>query len=165
MSATKPEQDAPRPIQINVHGNMNIAQHDVTNILSSVEIHFPQDGGMPIANISRATEQALSNPLLQQQSIVPDMAEVQELFTAAGMILWGKLQAAGIIDLAYQPKTGWAKAAIIANVMSQQLYHKTNWKPFEALWNHKNLRNNFSTAWSSDAGSADYAAEIRALLE
>ena len=70
------------------------------------------------------------------------------LATPEAMILWQKAMAAGWVDNHYQPKLSLTKSAILASEMAIRLDIKDRWKYFEILWNRKNMRSDYNTAYS-----------------
>ena len=70
------------------------------------------------------------------------------LATTEAMILWQKAMAAGWVDNHYQPKLSLTKSAILASEMAIRLDIKDRWKYFEILWNRKNMRSDYNTAYS-----------------
>lgn len=70
------------------------------------------------------------------------------LATPEAMILWQKAIAAGWVDECFQPKLSLTKSAILASEMAIRLDIKDRWKYFEILWNRKNMRSDYNTAYS-----------------
>lgn len=68
------------------------------------------------------------------------------LFTPEAMVLWGKLQKAGLVDKDLQPMVSMRKASIIAAIMGELLDITPLWAPFEELWKMKSLNNSYSQA-------------------
>ena len=65
----------------------------------------------------------------------------KELCTPAAMALWLKAKKAGYVDKNQQPKDlSRAQCAVLADIIGEKLKLKYRWKPFEILWNIKNLR-------------------------
>ena len=56
--------------------------------------------------------------------------------------------AEGRVDNHYQPKLSLTKSAILASEMAIRLDIKDRWKYFEILWNRKNMRSDYNTAYS-----------------
>ena len=81
--------------------------------------------------------------------------------------LWKELQDAGSVDSDYKPiitrRNSHNKFAIIASIMGGMLDMAVLWKPFEKLWEIKNLTNKYSQAQLSSYYS-DFSKEITALL-
>lgn len=72
-----------------------------------------------------------------------------ELSTDAAMILWQKVQEAGFVDENYQPLISRSQAAMLADAISVKLNIINNkWKLFEALWDRKNMYNDYYHALS-----------------
>lgn len=72
--------------------------------------------------------------------------EPAALFTPEAMELWRKLQEADLVDEDFQPKMSMRKASIVASLMGSRLGLVPLWKPFEELWEVKELSNTFSHA-------------------
>lgn len=64
-----------------------------------------------------------------------------ELASPTAMKYWQRLQEAGFVDAGYQPTAGVSRreAAYIADEFAHRLGLKACWKPFERLWDKKNL--------------------------
>ena len=68
------------------------------------------------------------------------------LATDKAMTLWRKAQEAGYVDANYQPLISRTQAALLADAMAERLGIKEKWKVFEALWNRKNMRGDYTRA-------------------
>lgn len=100
----------------------------------------------------------------QQRSTPP--AHVQQecpvlpakLSTPEAMQLWQLLQQAGLIDEYYQPiNLSRTDVALLAYEMTMRLSDENEiltggieWKPFETLWNRKNLKADYNRAMKQD---------------
>lgn len=104
---------------------------------------------------------------MSEEQDIRDSEELSELFTPEAMTLWRKLQDAGYVDSDYKPiitrRNSHNKFAIIASIMGGILDMAVLWKPFEKLWEIKNLTNKYSQAQLSSYYS-DFSKEITALL-
>ncbi len=94
-----------------------------------------------------------------------DETGVNILKQPAAMVLWGKLQKAGIIDKDLKPtgKVTYTQLAIIVELVCASLQIKTTWKPFEELWGIKNLRTYYSRISFSDDFN-DFRKKVKDLL-
>ena len=65
----------------------------------------------------------------------------KELSTPTALELWTKLETTGFVDKKQQPvNLSRAQCAILADIIGEKRNLKYRWKPFEILWNIKNLR-------------------------
>jgi hypothetical protein len=94
-----------------------------------------------------------THPVLQE---CPDLPA--KLSTPEAMQLWQLLQQAGLIDKYYQP-VGLSRTdvALLAYEMTMRLSDENEiltggieWKPFEMLWNRKNLKADYQHAMKQD---------------
>lgn len=75
------------------------------------------------------------------------------LSTPAARALLQKVQAAGLLDEAFQPVGSNREAAIIADEISTKLGLSQQWAPFEELWGISNLRqSNYNANGTSKGG-------------
>lgn len=90
----------------------------------------------------------------------------QELSTEKAIDLLTKLQKEGYLDDNFQKAThlSWAIASIIANEVCQVLGMPGNWKPFELLWQHTGLRNNYDGALNTNKQAIDIARQIHQII-
>ena len=65
---------------------------------------------------------------------IPDV-----LATPEAMVLWRKAQKAGYVDEQFQPLISKPLSAVLAAEMARRLDIRDRWKPFELLWNRKNM--------------------------
>ena len=65
---------------------------------------------------------------------IPDV-----LATPEAMRLWRKAQKAGYVDEQFQPLISKPLSAVLAAEMARRLDIRDRWKPFELLWNRKNM--------------------------
>ncbi|MBP5381182.1 MAG: hypothetical protein J6Y39_05585 [Bacteroidaceae bacterium] len=61
------------------------------------------------------------------------------LATPEAMRLWRKAQKAGYVDEQFQPLISKPLSAVLAAEMARRLDIRDRWKPFELLWNRKNM--------------------------
>ena len=59
------------------------------------------------------------------------------------MRLWKKAQKAGYVDEHFQPLISKPLSAVLAAEMARRLNIRDRWKPFELLWNRKNMFKDF----------------------
>ena len=85
------------------------------------------------------------------------------LATPEAKELLEKARKAGYLDDRYQPKLSLTKSSILASVISFKLKLKDRWKPFEILWNRKNMRSNHNTAMSQQFHN-DFENEVLSVL-
>ena len=83
----------------------------------------------------------------RQQNCLPE-----KLNTKEAHVLWGKLQAANLIDDHYQPLVSTARAAMIANAMGRRLNInvRNRWKDFKLIWGYRYMSNDMLRAQKSD---------------
>ena len=79
------------------------------------------------------------------------------------MVLWRKAQQAGYVDEHYQPLLSRTQAALLADAMAERLGIKEKWKVFEALWNRKNMRSDYTRAMNQ-LQSLDFQDELKRLF-
>ena len=65
------------------------------------------------------------------------------LATPEAMRLWRKAQKAGYVDEHFQPLISKPLSAVLAAEMARRLNIRDRWKPFELLWNRKNMFKDF----------------------
>ena len=70
----------------------------------------------------------------------------ETLSSEAAMVLWRKVQEAGLVDAYFQPKISRTQAALLADAMAERLGIRKKWKVFEALWQRKNMRSDYNEA-------------------
>ena len=94
-----------------------------------------------------------------------DDKEMNILKQPAAMVLWGKLQKAGIIDKNLMPtgKVTYTQLAIIVELVCASLQIKTTWKPFEELWGIKNLRTYYNKITYTDSFE-DFRKDMKELF-
>ena len=79
----------------------------------------------------------------------PRGGELPEVLATDGaMALWRKAQQAGYVDDHYQPLLSRTQSALLADAMAERLGIKEKWKVFEALWNRKHMRSDYTRAMS-----------------
>ena len=103
----------------------------------------------------------------QKTDAVPSSTRGRELpdvlCTEKAMVLWQKAQAAGYVDEYYQPLISRSQAALLADVMARHLGIKKKWKVFEALWNRKYMRSDYSLALTQQQ-SLGFQDELKSLF-
>ena len=94
-----------------------------------------------------------------------DDTETYILRQPAAMVLWGKLQNAGYINEKLKPtgKASRTQLAIVVELFCDSLNLKTTWKPFEVLWDMKNLRTYYSKITFTD-NFDDFRKNMKELL-
>ena len=85
------------------------------------------------------------------------------LATPEAMRLWKKAQRAGYVDEHFQPLLSKKLSAVLAAAMARRLDIRDRWKPFELLWNRKNLYNDFYAAQQLK-GYSDFDKKLRELF-
>lgn len=95
-----------------------------------------------------------------------------KLSTAKAMLLWCRLQQAGIIDEHYQPvNLSRTQSAVLADEMLALLSSENElllgiddkWTPFETLWHRKNMRSDHYRSTTQKKAS-DFRSDIHKLL-
>ena len=81
------------------------------------------------------------SPRVGRETMLPE-----QLSSEAAMVLWQKVQEAGLVDADFQPKISRTQAALLANAMAERLGIRKKWKVFEALWQRKNMRSDYNEA-------------------
>ena len=76
--------------------------------------------------------------LVEERCVIP-----AELATPETMRLWKKAQKAGYVDEHFQPLISKPLSAVLAAEMARRLNIRDRWKPFELLWNRKNMFKDF----------------------
>ena len=87
-----------------------------------------------------------------------------ELSTPMAMELWRKAQQAGYVDDNFQPLISRTLSALMADYMAYMLGLKDKWKPFEILWNRRNMARDFASAYNQKQ-SLDFQEELRKTFE
>ena len=87
----------------------------------------------------------------------------EALSTEEAMALWKKVQRAGYVDADYQPLISRTLSALLADAMAERLGIREKWKVFEALWNRKNMRSDYTRAMNQ-LQSLDFQDELKRLF-
>ena len=90
--------------------------------------------------------------------LLPDALNTEE-----AKLLLKKVQDAGYLDANYQPIVSRTQAAVLAYEIAKKLGIRNKWKPFEYLWNRKNIRSDYNKALSQQQFS-DFIDELKALF-
>ena len=88
-----------------------------------------------------------------------------KLSTDKAMLMWHRLQQAGLVDDHYQP-VGLSRTdlAILAFDISEFLGIREKWKIFETLWGKKNLRTDYNSALFQPK-SMDFRDRLKQILK
>lgn len=101
-----------------------------------------------------------------------DIVLPPKLSTPKAMVLWHRLQQAGIIDECYQP-VGLTRTekAVLAEEMTERLGDENDillgireWKPFETLWNTNNMKTDLQRA-RNQIKTSEFRDKIRPILD
>ena len=76
------------------------------------------------------------------------------------MELWRKAQQAGYVDDNFQPLISRTLSALMADYMAYMLGLKDKWKPFEILWDRRNMASDFALAYSQKQ-SLDFQVKLK----
>ena len=87
----------------------------------------------------------IQNPI-QFSQICNSAEQPEALATPEAMALWQKAQKAGYVDEHFQPLISKTLSAVLAAEMARRLNIRDRWKPFELLWNRKNMYKDFYAA-------------------
>ena len=88
-----------------------------------------------------------------------------KLRTDRAMLMWQRLQQAGLIDDHYQPvNLSRTDLAILAFDISEFLGLREKWKIFETLWGKKNLRSDYNSALFQPK-SMDFRDRLKLILK
>ena len=87
----------------------------------------------------------------------------EKLSSPEAMALWQRVQEAGYVDARYQPLISRTQAALLADAMAERLGIREKWKVFEAFWDRKNMRGDYSRAMSQRQ-SLDLQDQLKQLL-
>ena len=85
------------------------------------------------------------------------------LSTEEAMALWEKVQKAGYVDANFQPLISRTQSALLADAMAERLGIREKWKVFEALWNRKNMRGDYTRAMNQ-LQSLEFQDELKRLF-
>lgn len=95
------------------------------------------------------TESSLISPISNKKAkqAPGDGSLPPKLSTEKAMLMWQRLQQAGMIDDHYQPVgLSRTESAWLADYMATQLKISNKWKTFEELWHRKSMRSDYNDA-------------------
>lgn len=124
------------------NGGPAVARQEVGNVASSLK-YYPDCSEAYLEAMAMIKEAENVNKPMKIGILSP------KLSTPKAMLMWRRLQQAGLIDDCYQPiKLTRAKMAVIADEMMYRLISDNEkllgvsdrWTHFETLWGKKNLR-------------------------
>lgn len=129
----------------NYYGNIGVK----IDHAESVSIQIDKDGNVKIENAETVIPSAC-NAIPPVSSDSPGLNLFpKELQTDDAKALLAKFQNAGLLDELYQPvDLSTYEQAVLAREISNKLWNKNSWKPFEILWNTKNLVSKYDRAMS-----------------
>lgn len=81
---------------------------------------------------------------VDHQQLPPEESDVPEVLAESE--LWHKVQQAGLVDANGQPTVSRPEAALIADMLAEELAIVNKWKFFEQLWHRNNMRCDYNTA-------------------
>jgi hypothetical protein len=96
-------------------------------------LHLPEDEPDPAP--------VCGHPAPEMGGKLPDV-----LATSEAMKLWKKAQKAGYVDEHFLPLISKTLSAVLAAEMARRLNIRDRWKPFELIWNRKNMFNDYYAA-------------------
>ena len=94
--------------------------------------------GQSLGSAASLVEERCVNSPVEERCVIP-----AELATPETMRLWKKAQKAGYVDEHFQPLISKPLSAVLAAEMARRLNIRDRWKPFELLWNRKNMFKDF----------------------
>ena len=94
--------------------------------------------GQALGSAASLVEERCVNSPVEERCVIP-----AELATPETMRLWKKAQKAGYVDEHFQPLISKPLSAVLAAEMARRLNIRDRWKPFELLWNRKNMFKDF----------------------
>lgn len=169
-------------------GGPALARQHVESLASSMSFYPDcrdayRDAMAKISQIEKAEQQRQEEHRLQQQQelIIQLIGAVKphkgsdpscefgvlpaKLFTGKAMLMWQRLQQAGLIDDHYQPvNLSRTDLAILAFDISTFLGLREKWKIFERLWGKKNLRSDYNSALFQPK-SMDFRDRLKLILK
>lgn len=95
------------------------------------------------------------------QSVFP-----KELQSDRAQAMLTAFRDAGYLDHSFQKndKHSWAELSIIAIVMGTTLNLNPVWRPFELLWHHPRLRNNYDGALNTNSNLPELTQSFQSLI-
>ena len=165
-------------------GGPALARQHVESLASSMSFYPDcteayRDAMAKISQIEKAEQQRQEER--QQQLIIQLIGAVKphkgsdpscefgvlpaKLSTGKAMLMWQRLQQAGLIDDHYQPvNLSRTDLAILAFDISEFLGLREKWKIFETLWGKKNLRSDYNSALYQQK-SIDFRDRLKLILK
>ena len=169
-------------------GGPALARQHVESLASSMSFYPDcrdayRDAMAKISQIEKAEQQRQEEHRLQQQQelIIQLIGAAKphkgsdpscefgvlpaKLSTGKAMLMWQRLQQAGLIDDHYQPvNLSRTDLAILAFDISTFLGIREKWKIFETLWGKKNLRSDYNCALFQQK-SMDFRDRLKLILK
>jgi hypothetical protein len=133
-------------------------QADFINHGSKIEIVYVASGGQHVETQIIAYPHPLPKGREKGSGNLPEV-----LATNEAMALWKKVEKAGYVDADYQPLLSRTQSALLADAMAERLGIREKWKVFEALWNRKNMRGDYTRAMNQ-LQSLEFQDELKRLF-
>ena len=136
-------------------------QADFTNHGSKIEVVYVASGGQ---HVETQYISLTPNPSPKGEGNVRGEGNLPEVLASdEAMALWEKVQRAGYVDENFQPLISRTQSALLADAMAERLGIREKWKVFEALWNRKNMRSDYTRAMNQ-LQSLDFQDELKRLF-
>ncbi|MBE6262207.1 MAG: hypothetical protein E7107_15605 [Prevotella sp.] len=133
-------------------------QADFINHGSKIELVYVASGGQHVETQIIAYPHPLPKGREKGSGNLPEV-----LATNEAMALWKKVEKAGYVDADYQPQLSRTQSALLADAMAERLGIREKWKVFEALWNRKNMRGDYTRAMNQ-LQSLEFQDELKRLF-
>jgi len=133
-------------------------QADFINHGSKIELVYVASGGQHVETQIIAYPHPLPKGREKGSGNLPEV-----LATNEAMALWKKVEKAGYVDADYQPLLSRTQSALLADAMAERLGIREKWKVFEALWNRKNMRGDYTRAMNQ-LQSLEFQDELKRLF-
>ena len=133
-------------------------QADFINHGSKIELVYVASGGQHVETQIIAYPPPLPKGREKGSWNLPEV-----LATTEAMALWKKVEKAGYVDADYQPLLSRTQSALLADAMAERLGISEKWKVFEALWNRKNMRGDYTRAMNQ-LQSLEFQDELKRLF-
>ena len=133
-------------------------QADFINHGSKIEFVYVASGGQHVETQIIAYPHPLPKGREKGSGNLPEV-----LATNEAMALWKKVEKAGYVDADYQPLLSRTQSALLADAMAERLGIREKWKVFEALWNRKNMRGDYTRAMNQ-LQSLEFQDELKRLF-
>ena len=133
-------------------------QADFINHGSKIELVYVAPGGQHVETQIIAYPHPLPKGREKGSGNLPEV-----LATNEAMALWKKVEKAGYVDADYQPLLSRTQSALLADAMAERLGIREKWKVFEALWNRKNMRGDYTRAMNQ-LQSLEFQDELKRLF-